>query len=154
VRVAAIAEQDVSRGQLEQKTSDPPAGVTAPEASGQIPHVETAPEVGTGQMAQAMDGVATPAAGLAVSGQIGQAIIIEVVAQEIGQAIVDCASGEAAQEVDAQPPSSGQAVGTDEAVALADGTAAGEPHGPPPTPMQTPPLLPPPPPVAETPPEP
>jgi hypothetical protein len=72
-----MAGQDVSRGQFEQITSVPVEGL--PIAG--IP----------GQMAQAMAGIATPGPGLAVTGQIGQAII--AVAQEIGQALVDCATG-------------------------------------------------------------
>jgi hypothetical protein len=121
-------------------TSEPVEGVAPPEASGQIPHVRTAPEVVAGQRAQAMAGIATPAAGLAVAGQIGQAII--AVAQEIGQPVVDSAAGGAGQADDSQPPSSGHAVCAGEVLAVADGSATGEPHGPPPTAMQTPPVVP------------
>jgi hypothetical protein len=126
-------------------TSVPVEGLAAAGLSGQMPHVDAVPEVFTGHIRQAMAGFATPGPGLTVSGQTGQAIV--AVAQEIGQAIVDWATGGAGQAGDSQLASSGQAVCAGEVAAVAEGSATGEPHGPPPTPMQTPPL-----PVAEAPP--
>jgi hypothetical protein len=63
-----------------------------------------------GQIPQtdAIAGVATPGSGLAATGQIGQAII--AVPQEIGQPVVDCATGGTGQPGNTQLPSSGQAV--------------------------------------------
>jgi hypothetical protein len=105
-------------------TSVPVEGLPIAGMPGQIPQ--------TGAIA----GVATPGSGLAVTGPIGQAII--AVPQEIGQALVDCATGGTGQAGDSQLPSSGQAVCTGEVPAVAEGSATGEPQGPPPTPMQTP----------------
>src|ERR1035438_5958249 len=96
VSVAARVGQDVSRGQFEQMTSVPVEGLPIAGTPGQIPQTE------------AIAGVATPGSGLAVTGQIGQAII--AVPQEIGQALVDCATGGTGQAGDSQLPSSGQAV--------------------------------------------
>jgi hypothetical protein len=109
-------------------TSVPVEGLPIAGTPGQIPQTE------------AIAGVATPGSGLAVTGQIGQAII--AVPQEIGQALVDCATGGTGQAGDSQLPSSGQAVCGGEAPEGSEGSAAGEPHGPPPTPMQTPAPLP------------
>jgi hypothetical protein len=141
VSVDAVAEQDVCSGQFEQMTSVPVEGLVAPDASGQMPHVDAVPEVVTGHIRQAMAGFATPGPGLAVTGQIGQAII--AVAQEIGQAVVDCATGGRGHMVDAQVPSSGHAVGAGEVAGAEEGGTEAS-QGRPPTPMQTPPL-----PVAE-----
>jgi len=148
VSVAAVTGHGVSRGQLEQMTSEPVVEPEAAGLSGQIPHQEaiagaTTPGSGLaviGQIAQAMAGLATTGPGLASTGQTGQAIM--AVAQEIGQAIVDCATGGTGQARVPQPPSSGHAVCGGEIPAVADGSATGDPHGPPPTPMQTPAPLP------------
>jgi hypothetical protein len=151
VSVAARAGQDVSRGQFEQITSVPVeglpiagipgqipqteaiAGVATPGSgvavTGQMPQVEETPVSVMGHIAQAMAEFATPDPGLAVTGQIGQAI-------------VDCATGGTGQAGDTQLPSSGQAVCAGEVAAVAEGSATGEPHGPPPTPMHTPAPLP------------
>jgi hypothetical protein len=138
VSVAAVAGQDVSRGQFEQITSDPVEEPAAPDASGQIPHVDGTPEVVIGHIAQAMAGFATPGSPVAVAGQLGQAII--AVPQEIGQALVDCATGGDGHRVDRQLPSIGHAVCAGEVPEVAEGTATGDEHGPPPAPTHTPPL--------------
>jgi hypothetical protein len=57
------------------------------------------------------------------------------------------ATGGEGQRVERQLPSIGHAVGAGEVPDVAEGSATGDPHGPPPTPMQTPPL-----PVVEAPP--
>jgi hypothetical protein len=137
VSVAAVAGQDVSRGQFEQITSDPVEEPAAPDASGQIPHVDGTPEVVIGHIAQAMAGFATPGSPVGVAGQLGQAII--AVPQEIGQALVDCATGGDGHRVDRQLPSIGHAVCAGEVPEVAEGTATGDEHGPPPAPTQTPP---------------
>jgi hypothetical protein len=138
VSVDAVAGQEVSRGQFEQITSEPVEEPAAPDAAGQMPHVDGTPEVVIGHIAQAMAGFETPGSLVAVAGQTGQAII--AVPQEIGQALVDWATGGDGHRVDRQPPSIGHAVCAGAVPDVAEGSATGDEHGPPPAPMQMPPL--------------